>query len=128
MRTLLARVMCCSLVALTPALLAAQTSKPPFEISAYEGTWTLDETATQGLIGNGGRSGGLIDRIGFPAARTLVVTASSIEISVGKDGRQPELYRFDGIDRPARDERTGAYLRTSHRFMLVAGMLALTQA
>jgi hypothetical protein len=42
------------------------------------------------------------------------------------DSPPPEVYRFDGSEVPVTDARTGARLSRSHRFALVADMLALT--
>jgi len=126
MRISLARVLCC-LAMVAPALVTAQTRNPPLEFNEFQGTWTLDETATQGLRPNGGTAGGLIDRIGFRAGRILVLATAPTEISIVQDGSAPEIYRFDSRDRQVRDARTGALLNISHRFTLVAGMLALTR-
>ncbi len=125
MRTALACVICCFVI-VAPAA-TAQTRNPSLEFKEFLGIWTLDETATQGLLQSRGRTGGLIDRIGFRAARILVLTQRPTEITVVNDGGEPEIYQLDGIDRPVRDQRTGAYLNISHRFTLVAGMLALTR-
>ena len=51
----------CSLVAVAPVLLAAQTSNTPLEFNEHRGTWNPDQTITQGMMVKRVRAGALID-------------------------------------------------------------------
>ena len=104
----------------------AQIGNPPLEIWDSRGTWLLDQGTTQGLIVNRGTNRGLLDSIGFPAPRQLIVVVTTTAISITSDNTAPILFPFDGVERPVRDARTGAELDISHRFTFVAGMAALT--
>jgi hypothetical protein len=114
------------IVAVLASMPAWTQTNSPREFVEFRGTWSLDEAATSGLRPNQGRAGGLIDGLGFQAARELVIDSTPAQIAVVKDGASPEVYTLDGQATQLRDERTGALLNTSHRFTLVAGMLALT--
>jgi hypothetical protein len=113
-----------AVISSTPAW--TQTGNPWREFPEFRGVWTLDEAATTGLRANRGRAGGLIDGLGFEAARELMIDTTPKEIALVKDGARPEIYTLDGQETQLRDERTGALLNLSHRFTLVAGRLALT--
>jgi len=106
--------------------LLAQRAAPPLEIADVGGEWILDEAATPGLRANGGSAGGVVDVIGFRAARRLVVTVTTTAIAVSVDGGAPSSFQFDGIERRQHDERTQVELDIAHRFTFVAGMPALT--
>jgi hypothetical protein len=86
----------------------------PREFTELRGTWVLDERAGTGHI------------VGLPVARTLMITTTPFEISLVKDGKDPEMYRFDGSESAMKDPGTGAVLDIKQRFTLVAGMVALT--
>ena len=97
--------------------LQAQDQRPvraPREFIELRGTWMLDETAGKGHIA------------GLPIAHTLTISTTPVEISLVKDGNDPEVYRIDGTEVAARDVRTGATLDIRYSFTLVAGMVALT--
>ena len=55
-----------------------------------------------------------------------MISTTPFVISLVKDGRTPETYRFDGTEPPARDSGTGATFDIRYSFRLVAGMVALT--
>src|SRR5947208_15701411 len=83
------------------AHLHAQDQRPvraPREFIELRGTWMLDETAGKGHIA------------GLPVAHTLTISTTPVDISVVKDGKDPEVYRVDGAEVAARDVRTGATL------------------
>jgi hypothetical protein len=102
-------------LAVFPTLTRAQAeNRPPREFPEIRGTWSLDETAGVGQIE------------GLPLARKLVIATTPTEVSVVKDGKDPEIYRFDGTETSLRDARTGSVLDRRYRFTLVAGRLALT--
>jgi hypothetical protein len=86
----------------------------PRQFTELRGTWTLDERAGKGHIA------------GLPVAQTLVISTTPFEISLVKDGKDPETYRFDGSESLAKDPATGTVLDIRRRFTLVAGMVALT--
>ncbi len=94
--------------------LHAQDQRAPRELLELRGTWMLDGSAGKGHIA------------GLPVAHTLTISTTPVEISVVKDGADPELYRMDGAEMPARDAKTGATLDKRYSFALVAGMVALT--
>jgi hypothetical protein len=106
----------------------AQDVDKPREFPEFRGTWTLDETATEGLRRTVNRAGQpmVFDPLGFPVARTLVIATTPTEISITKDSDLPEVYRFDGTETQTRDPRTGVPLLPRYSFTLVAGALALT--
>jgi len=86
----------------------------PREFIELRGTWMLDEAAGKGHIA------------GLPVPHTLTISTTPVEISVVKDGNDPEVYRVDGTEVAARDVRTGTTLDIRYAFTLVAGMVALT--
>ena len=84
------------------------------EFKELRGTWVLDESAGAGHIA------------GLTVAHTLSISTTPFEISVVKDGNDPEIYSLDGREVPVKDVRTGAVLDKRYSFTLVAGMVALT--
>lgn len=102
----------------TLALAQVQPSVPvparsPREFPELRGAWVLDESAGTGHI------------VGLPVAHTLVIATTPFEVSLVKDGREVEIYKFDGTE-SVKDARTGAVLDRRFSFTLVAGMVALT--
>ena len=86
----------------------------------------LDEAASTGRLN-------ITPRI--PLTMTIATTAEHITVTkrprLGPSDRSsasppPEVYRLDGVEAPLVDERTGTALTRTHRFTLVADMLALT--
>jgi hypothetical protein len=88
--------------------------RTPREFTELRGTWVLDENAGTGHIA------------GLPVAHTLSISTTPFEISLVKDGRDPEVYSLDGREIAAKDAKTGAVLDHRYSFTLVAGMVALT--
>jgi hypothetical protein len=88
--------------------------RTPREFTELRGTWVLDEDSGKGHIA------------GLAVAHTLVISTTPFEISLIKDGKDPESYRLDGSEINAKDARTGAVLDRRHSFTLVAGRVALT--
>jgi hypothetical protein len=92
----------------------------------FVGSWALDEAASPGRL-----------TIAPRIAATLVIETTRTEMIVTKRPRlapadrasatpPPEVYRLDGTETWLTDRRTGVVLDRSHRFTLVADMLALT--
>ena len=114
-----------ALTALAPAW--AQTpSVPPRTFPQFVGTWVLDEDASPGQLA-------MTPFIAL--TMTIATTPETITVTKrlrvgplyrGSPSPAPEVYRFDGTETPVIDARTGAILSRSHRFTLVADMLALT--
>lgn len=110
---------------LVSAAVAAQDGRPVRTFPQFAGTWVLDEAASTGRLL-------LAPRI--PTSMTIEITPA--EIIVTKQPRfheldrnrnpPPERYQLDGTETPLVDGRTGVSLQISHRFTLVADMLALT--
>jgi hypothetical protein len=95
-----------------PVVLGAQASqRPPRLFSTFAGTWALDPDAGRGHI------------TGLPVAGTLVISTSPTAITVVKDSRAPETYRFDNREA---DLPGGAVANFHFSFALVADALALT--
>lgn len=101
-------------------------SVPPRTFPQFVGVWVLDEGASTGQLA-------MTPHIALTI--TIATTPETITVTkklrVGPQYRgsaspPPEVYRFDGTETPVRDARTGAILSRSHRFALVADMLALT--
>ena len=120
-RRMFPRIILVVLVVVFPTLTLAQAEQPgslpariPREFAEPRGTWLFDERAGQGHI------------VGLPVAHTLVITTTPFEISLIKDAKEAETYRFDGSEAAAKDVRTGAVLDRRYSFTLVAGMAALT--
>ena len=88
--------------------------RTPREFTELRGTWVLDESAGAGHIA------------GLPIAHTLAISTTPFEISLVKDGSDPEVYSLDGREVAPKDVRTGAVLDKRYSFTLVAGMVALT--
>ena len=108
------------------ALLSAQAGRPVRTFPQFVGTWVLDEAASTGRL-----------EIAPRIARSLTIATTPETITVAKrlrlhpldrvtDSPPPEVYRLDGTETSARDERTGVALERRYRFTLVADMLALT--
>ena len=104
----------------------AQVPRPPRTFPQFVGTWVLDEAASTGRLN-------ITPRI--PLTMTIATTAEHITVTkrprLGPSDRTsasppPEVYRLDGVETPLVDERTGTALTRTHRFTLVADMLALT--
>jgi hypothetical protein len=105
----------------------AQTSNvPPRTFPQFVGTWILDEGASTG-------EPAMTPFIAL--TMTIATTPETISLTKrlrvgplyrGSASPPPEVYRFDGTETPVIDARTGAILSRSHRFALVADMLALT--
>lgn len=93
----------------------AQDSDRPREFAEFRGTWVREPSAPGDSVGSS-----------YYVGRTLVVATTPTEISITKDSKLTETYRFDGIETQAKEPRTGALLDPRHSFRLVAGMLALT--
>jgi hypothetical protein len=92
---------------------AAQDGTRPREFAEFRGTWTLEKSE---------RSAGLSVHV----AQTLVISIAPAEITVVKDKKLSETYRFDGSETPTKEPKTGALLDPRYSFRLVAGLLALT--
>jgi hypothetical protein len=90
--------------------------RTPREFTELRGMWILDEAAGKGHIA------------GLPVAHTLSISTTPFEISLAKDDRDVEIYKFDGSESAVTDAGTGAVLNIKHRLTLVAGTLALTSA
>jgi len=94
-------------IAFVPAVLFAQAEvRPARELTAFRGTWKIDESLGRGHIG------------GLPVARTLVIATSPEELRLTKDGADPEVYRLDGAESVADG--------TARSVVLVADALAVT--
>ena len=96
--------------------------------SEFRGTWVLDEKATEGIRYAKRRTGEQIpfDAIGMEIARRIVIAGTDAQIDLTKDDRLPEPYGFDGLERQAKDPRSGGLLEPRYSFALVAGAMALT--
>jgi len=67
-------------IAFVPAVLFAQAEvRPARELTAFRGTWKIDESLGRGHIG------------GLPVARTLVIATSPEELRLTKDGAALKL-------------------------------------
>jgi hypothetical protein len=120
------RTLLCAAVVTIPSLALAQAGGPSRTFPEFVGAWVLDEAASTGRLGIAPR---------IPVRMTIGTTADAItvtkELRLHASDRvsrtpAPEIYRLDGSDTSRVDERTGATLDISHRFTLVADMLALT--
>jgi hypothetical protein len=120
------RTLLCAAVVLLPSLSLAQAAGPSRTFPEFVGTWVLDEAASTGRLGIAPR---------IPVRLTFGTTSDAFTVT--KEPRlhasdrvagapAPEIYRLDGSETARADERTGVTLDISHRFTLVADMLALT--
>jgi hypothetical protein len=120
------RTLLCAAVVLLPSLSLAQADGPARTFPEFVGAWVLDEAASTGRLGIAPR---------IPMRMTIGTTADAITVS--KEPRlhasdrasrtpAPEIYRLDGSETSRVDAGTGVTLDISHRFTLVADMLALT--
>jgi hypothetical protein len=120
------RTLLCAAVVMIPSLALAQADGPLRTFPEFVGAWVLDEAASTGRLGIAPR---------IPVRMTIGTTADAItvtkELRLHASDRvsrtpAPEIYRLDGSDTSRVDEGTGVTLDISHRFTLVADMLALT--
>lgn len=94
----------------------------------FRGRWILDEKESIGIpplpdpLPPAFR---LLAALHVP--RELVITTTTTEIAVAKDGAEPEVYRIDGSETQERDPRTGVGLDRFYRFTQVADAIALTR-
>jgi len=109
MSVLRGMVVSVGLLAISSTASAQQT---PRDFAEYRGTWTLEESAGDIRAPN--------------AARTLVITTTPTEITVTKDSGSPEVYRIDGTESKARDQRSGAPIEHRYSLLLIADTLELT--
>lgn len=116
----------CGLLVALPSVGTAQADVAARTFPEFAGTWVLDETASTGRLE-------VTPRI----PRRMTISTTSRTITIAKElwlrsgdrasaTPAPEIYRLDGSETRLVDERTGATLEVSHRFTLVADMLALT--
>ena len=100
--------------------------RPTRTFPQFVGTWLLDEAASTGQLA-------ITPRI--PSSMTIETTPNDITVTKrlrlgprdrGSATPPPEVYRLDGTETRAVDERTGVALDRLFRFTLVADMLALT--
>jgi hypothetical protein len=115
----------CAAMVLLPSVCLAQTDKPLMRtFPEFVGTWVLDEAASTGQLR-------ITPRI--PLRMTIETTPETIVVTkrprLGPTDRSsatppPEVYRLDGTETRLVDGNVR--LDISHRFTLVADMLALT--
>jgi hypothetical protein len=114
----------CAAIVMWPSLSLAQSDRPMRTFPEFAGTWVLDEAASTGRLAIAPR---------IPLRMTIATTPETI--IVAKRPRlapadrvsvtpSPEVYRLDGSETRLVDG--GVTLDISHRFTLVADMLALT--
>ena len=117
-----------TVIALTalPAILGAQGEPAARTFPQFVGSWVLDEAASSGRLEMAPR---------IPRTLTIETTREAITVTKrprlqprdrSSDSPPPEIYRLDGRETPLTDPRTGVVLERTHRFTLVADMLALT--
>jgi hypothetical protein len=103
----------------------AQTQAPRM-FEQFRGTWLLDELESTGRLN-------IVPRV--PLELTIATTPEAITVTkrlrLGPLDRTsatppPEVFRLDGTETQLRDAATGVALDITHRFALVADMLALT--
>ena len=115
---LFASVSRCVVTVLVALVMGATTvtsqSQRPRDFAEFRGAWIHDADSSAGRIA------------ALPVAKRIVIATTPTEFTVTKDSNPPETYRIDGSEVRLRDERTGVEFRQTHRFTLVAGMVALT--
>ncbi len=121
-----AAVLALGLVAWSAALAAQGEPRPVRTFQPFAGSWVLDEAASTGRLATTPR---------IASSMTIATTPGDITVSkrlrLGPRDRAsatppPEIYRLDGTETQAVDERTGIGLDRFYRFALVADMLALS--
>lgn len=121
-----AAVLAFGLVAWSAAPGAGHPARQARTFQPYAGNWVLDETASTGRLRTTPR---------IASSMTIATTPSDITVTkrlrLGPLDRAsatppPEIYRLDGTETHAVDERTGVPLDRIFRFTLVADMLALS--
>lgn len=90
----------------------------------FRGRWVLDEMEGDGPLEQQPLGATLPPDL--HVARELVITTTTTEFSVAKDGAAPEVYRLDGSEVQERDPRTGVGIDRFYRFTQVADAVALT--
>jgi len=104
----------------------AQNQQPPRTFEPFVGTWLLDEAESTGRLNVAPR---------IPEQLTIATTAETVTVTKrlrllpgdrASATPPPEVFRLDGSETQLRDPATGVLLDVTHRFTLVADMLALT--
>ena len=122
-RPALLSLLCASIVML-PSSSVAQTDRPMRTFPEFAGTWVLNEAASTGRLAIAPR---------IPLRMTIATTPETIVVTKrprlapadrASATPPPEVYRLDGSETRLVDG--GVTLDISHRFTLVADMLALT--
>jgi hypothetical protein len=125
-RTSSLRALLCAAVVMVPSLALAQAGGSSRTFPEFLGAWVLDEAASTGRLDIAPR---------IPMRMTIGTTPDAITVTKelrlhasdrGSRMPAPEIYRLDGSETSRVDEGTGVTLDISHRFTLVADMLALT--
>ena len=113
-------------VAVLAVAVRAQTQAPPRTFEPFRGTWLLDEAESTGRLNIAPR---------IPVEVTIATTPETVTVTKrlrllpgdrASATPPPEVFRLDGTETQQRDPSTGVLLDVTHRFSLVADMLALT--
>ena len=111
-----------AILILPTTIVNGQLERPVRTFPQFVGTWTLDEAASTGRL----RMAPLVVTIATTATHVTVTKRLRAASDGASNSPPPEVYRLDGVETDHPDPNNLFTMERTHRFTLVADMLALT--